>query len=174
MTLEQQKEQLSNRFIGILAINNGYVIDKPEMDLGIDYQLKKTRTYTTPTGKTRYTVDPRYIDIQLKATTVNSIIEEDDSIKYDLEAKNFNDMVDRMSDGIAPLILILFVLPENQSEWVGIDENEIKLRKNAFWYRPNSDEVMTSNTSTKRISIPKSNMLNLNCFNNLHSELYPL
>ena len=84
------------------------------MDLGIDYQLKKTRTYTNPNGKTRYTVDPRYIDIQLKATTVSSIIEDNDTIKYDLEAKNYNDMIDRMSDGIAPLILILFILPEHQ------------------------------------------------------------
>lgn len=174
MTLEQQKEQLSNRFIGILAVNNGYLIDKPELDLGIDYQLKKTKTYTTINGSTRHTVDSRYIDIQLKTTTISSIIEEEDLIKYDLEAKNYNDMIDRMSDGIAPLILILFVLPENQSDWVDIDENEIRLRKNAFWYRPESGATMTPNSSTKRISIPRSNMLHLNCFDNLHSELYPL
>jgi hypothetical protein len=47
MTEEQIKEQLSNRFIGILAANKGFAIDKPDLDLGVDYQLKKTTTYTT-------------------------------------------------------------------------------------------------------------------------------
>ena len=35
MTIEQIKEQLSNRFIGILATNKGFAIDKGEIDLGI-------------------------------------------------------------------------------------------------------------------------------------------
>ena len=41
MTEEQIKEQLSNRFIGILAANKGFAIDKPDLDLGVDEQLKK-------------------------------------------------------------------------------------------------------------------------------------
>lgn len=52
MTEEQIKEQLSNRFIGILAANKGFAIDKPDLDLGVDYQLKKTTT--TPHLKERH------------------------------------------------------------------------------------------------------------------------
>ncbi len=63
MTIEQIKEQLSNRFVGILAANRGFAIDKPEIDLGIDYQLKKIFNYTLPNGKNRLSVDSRYIDI---------------------------------------------------------------------------------------------------------------
>ena len=110
MTVEQIKEQLSNRFIGILAANKGFAIDKPDLDLGVDYQLKRTATYTTPQGKTRHTYDSRYIDLQLKATTEISIVDEPHSIKYDLEVKSFNDLVERQTNGIAPLILILFVI----------------------------------------------------------------
>ncbi|MDI9356763.1 MAG: hypothetical protein QM536_07070 [Chitinophagaceae bacterium] len=66
MTEEKIKEQLSNRFIGILAAHKGFAIDKPESDAGVDYQLKKEYTYTTPQGQTRHTYDGRYIDIQLK------------------------------------------------------------------------------------------------------------
>ena len=73
MTEEQIKEQLSNRFIGILAANKGFAIDKPELDLGVDYLLKKTTTYTNPQGKTRFTYDSRYIDLQLKAADVEIV-----------------------------------------------------------------------------------------------------
>lgn len=173
MTEEQKKEQLSNRFIGILAANKGFVLDKPDLDLGVDYQLKKTTSYTTPLGKTRYTYDSRYIDLQLKATTENSIINETNSIKYDLEAKSFNDLVERKTNGTAPLVLILFVLPNDPNNWVEIDQDEIKLRKNAYWFTPENGTLPTSNNSRIRIEIPKTNLLDLDCFNNLHQQLYP-
>lgn len=174
MTIEQIKEQLSNRFIGILAVNKGFVIDKPELDLGTDYQLKKTRSYVMANGNTRYTTDSRYIDIQLKSTTEISIIDEPQVIKYDLEAKSYNDMIDRQDSGFVPLILILFILPHDINNWVEIDANEIKLRKHAYWYVPPSGSVQTTNTTSKRIEIPKTNMLGVDCFDILHNQFYPL
>lgn len=173
MTIEQIKEQLSNRFVGILATNKGFVVDKPEIDLGVDYQLKKTFTYTLPNGKTRYNFDSRYIDIQLKATTVNSIIDEPDYIRYDLESKSYNDLILRQQNGIAPLILILFVLPSDQNAWVDIDDSELRLRKQAFWYIPPANSEFTENEYRIRITIPKENRLGIDCFNDLHQQLYP-
>lgn len=172
MTIEQIKEQLSNRFVGILAANRGFAIDKPEVDLGIDYQLKKIFNYTLPNGKNRLSVDSRYIDIQLKATTENTIVEEQDSIKYDLEAKTYNDLIHRLKNGIAPLILILFVLPSDQNDWVDIDETELKIRRNAYWYIPTDNSDFTENEYRIRVTIPKTNRLGIDCFNNLHQQLY--
>ena len=172
MTSHQIKEQLSNRFVGILAVNKGFIVDKSEIDIGIDYQLKKTFTYTPPNGKTRYSVDSRYIDIQLKATTENSIINEQDHIKYDLESKSYNDLIHRQQNGVAPLILILFVLPHDENHWVEIDETELKLRRNAYWFIPPANSQFTSNDSRIRITIPKTNRLGINCFNELHQQLY--
>lgn len=172
MTIEQIKEQLSNRFVGILAANRGFVIDKPEIDLGIDYQLKKTFSYKLPSGKTRLSVDSRYIDIQLKATTENTIVEEQDYIKYDLEAKTYNDLIHRLKNGIAPLILILFVLPHDQNDWVDIDETELKLRRNAYWFIPADNSDFTENEHRIRVTIPKTNRLGIDCFNDLHQQLY--
>ena len=145
MTIEQIKEQLSNRFIGILAAHKGFAIEKGEIDSGIDYTLKRSYSYTQPSGKTRWTFDGRYIDIQLKATTDNSVIDQPDSIKYDLEAKTYNDLVERQSNGAAPLILILFILPNDQNTWVDIDINEIKLRKHAYWYITPVGSAQTNN-----------------------------
>lgn len=173
MTIDQKKEQLSNRFIGILAANKGFMIDKPELDVGVDYQLKKSATYTTPSGKLRYTTDSRYIDLQLKSTTDASILDETNFIKYDLEAKSYNDLVERQTDSIIPLVLILFILPSDQNVWVDIDNNEIKLRKHAYWYVPPIGSTHTENSSTIRIEIPKENILDIDCFINLHEHFYP-
>lgn len=172
MTEELIKEQLSNRFIGILAANKGFVLDKPEIDLGVDYQLKKTTTYIS-NGKTRYTYDSRYIDIQLKATTENSIIDETNSIKYDLEVKSYNDLIERQTNGNAPLVLILFILPHNSALWVEIDQVEIRLRKHAYWYTPPTGSLPTTNENRIRIEIPKTNILGIDFFINLHQQFYP-
>lgn len=173
MTEEQIKEQLSNKFIGILAANKGFSIVKPEFDTGIDYQLQKFITYIKPNGKTRHTSDGRYIDLQLKATTENSIVDEAHSIKYDLEVKTYNDLVERQANGSAPLILILFVLPHDPNIWVDIDHAEIRLRKHAYWYIPPVGSGPTANDHRIRIEIPKANMLGIDCFNNLHQQFYP-
>ncbi|WP_438423209.1 DUF4365 domain-containing protein [Aquimarina macrocephali] len=173
MTTEQIKEQLSNKFIGILANNKGFALDKPDLDIGVDYQLKKIYTYITPKGKTRYNYDSRYIDLQLKATTENSIIDEPDFLKYDLEAKTYNDLIERQENGTAPLILILFILPYDQNSWVNINHDEIKLRKHAYWYKPTIGSVATKNAHRIRIDIPKLNKLGIDCFNELHQLFYP-
>lgn len=173
MTEQQIKEQLSNRFISILASNKGFAIDKPESDFGVDYQLKKITSYVMPNGKTRYTYDSRYIDLQLKATTTNSITDDTNSIKYDLEAKSFNDLVERQTNGLAPLVLILFVLPNDRAVWVDIDHTEIRLRKHAYWFVPPNGSLQTNNDHRIRIEIPKTNMLGINCCDNLHQQFYP-
>lgn len=174
MTLEHIKEQLSNRFIGILAANKGFVIDKPELDLGVDYTLKKQYTYTTLQGHTRHNFDSRYIDIQLKATTENSIVELDDLIKYDLESKSYNDLIERRDNGFTPLVLILFILPANRDEWVDISHDGIMLRKRAYWYIPPIGVEQTANAQRIRVEIPKSNCLGIDCFNEIHQQFYPI
>ena len=173
MTIEQIKEQLSNNFIGILAANKGFTLDKPSSDFGVDYQLKKAVPYINPKGETRYLTDGNYLDIQLKSTTEDNITYTTNSIKYVLEAKNYNDLIERKSNGFAPLILILFILPTDVATWVNMDASEIKLRRNAFWYYPPDGAVQTENGRTITIEIDKSNLLDADCFNNLHLKFYP-
>lgn len=173
MTEEQIKELLSNTFIGILAANRGFALDKPSIDLGIDYTLKKSYHYFRPDGSIRWNFDSRYIDIQLKSTTENSIVYGENSIKYDLEAKSYNDLIERQNNGVAPLLLILFILPYDSSTWVEVDDSEIKLRKNAYWYSPPPGSNPTNNHHRIRIEISNQNILGINCFNDLHSQFYP-
>ena len=173
MTEEQVKEQLSNRYIGVLATKSGFMLDKGDLDFGVDYTAKKTVRYTHPkTGDTRITIDPNTIDIQLKATTEHRIIDAGTEIRYDLEADNYNDLIKRLG-GITPLILILFVLPDDNNHWVELAATELRLRRQAYWFRPAPGSAMTNNSSTIRISIPKTNILSIDCFDTLHSQFYP-
>lgn len=173
MTIDQIKEQLSNRFIGVLATHSGFTLDKSELDFGVDYTARKTFEYTHPaTGKTRIAHDSKSIDIQLKATTETSIIDAGADIKYDLEVKNYNDMIHRLG-GIVPLILILFVLPDNRNDWIDLTPTELRVRKLAYWFYPAIGSTMTSNVGTIRVTISKTNILSINCFDTLHSQFYP-
>jgi hypothetical protein len=174
MNIELIKEHLSNKYIGVLAANKGFVIEKGDVDLGVDYQLRRPFSRPKLGGGKRYTYDGKYIDIQLKATTEHNIFDEPNQIKYDLEVKNYNDLVDRAAiSPIVPLILILFVLPHDRASWVNIDPTELRVRRMAYWYQPPAGALESANQNTQRISIPKTNLLGIDCFDILHSHFYP-
>ncbi|MGA6118716.1 DUF4365 domain-containing protein [Sphingobacterium anhuiense] len=172
MTTDHIKEHLSGHFTGILASNRGYSIDKPGTDYGIDYQVRK-RTIINIDGNDRYLQDGRYIDLQLKCTTENSVTIDHESIKYDLEVKNYNDLIHRRKEGLVPLVLILFVLPAERSNWVNLNDDGVLLGRSAYWFRPDIEEDFTQNVSTKRIIIPNENKLGVNCFDDFYTEFYP-
>jgi len=112
--------------------------------------------------KTRFLDSTDQIGIQLKCTCVASIEEDVDNIKYDLEVKSHNDLVDRIRyKASIPLFLILVVLPDDVDKWVTVRDEEIALAKAAYWYRPDITQNFTPNKSRQRITIPKTNKLDL-------------
>jgi len=174
MTEELIKEQLSNCFINILASNKGFGLTKDDLDYGVDFCLKKYITRIDSNGNKRSNNTGQYIDIQLKSTTERNIEITNDKLVYDLEVKNYNDLILRSKeDSYTPLILILFILPDNKNEWVSITQDELSLKRNAFWFYPDINDVKSENSSKKRIKIPLSNILNLDCFDKLHNKFFP-
>jgi len=163
MTIEQIKEELSNCFVGLVATYRGYKLTKPTDTGGVDYSLTKDVSYIR-NGKTRYIQNGSYIDLQLKATTESSIVKDDGVIKYDLEVKTFNDLIFRKELANAPLYLILFILPEQHDDWVDLNDEDVLLRKYAYWYIPPEGASETDNVSRIRISIPQENKLNFSTF----------
>ncbi|MCK5607454.1 DUF4365 domain-containing protein [Candidatus Pacearchaeota archaeon] len=169
MTEEQIKENLSKHFIGMVACHNGYQCSNPNGDYGADLMVNKILKGTKSDGSTRYYGSGQHIDFQLKATTNSRVIFEDENIKYDLEAKNYNDLISRKKEGYAPLILVLFILPNDKSYWLNISREELILKKKAFWFIP-QDDATTSNTSKKRIEIPLSNTIDLSFCEDIFKE----
>jgi hypothetical protein len=90
------------------------------------------------------------IDFQLKSST--NWQENSTEIYYDIESKTYNDLVQREKRA-TPLILLLLCLPKDKDEWVCWNDECVVLRRMCYWAKLCG--TPTSNTSTKRIAIPK-------------------
>jgi len=169
MTDEHIKELISLRYIELVAAYNGFNTSVQDKDYGEDLSIIEVG-YRIENGHKRLRNTGREIRIQLKATTVNSIIYEENIIKYDLEIKNFNDLIERR-DSAYPLILMVFILPVNKEDWINISDEELIVKKCAYWYLPKDKNIETNNTSTKRIGIYKDNLFSIHTLPNLIDTL---
>lgn len=96
------------------------------------------------------------LDFQLKASKNWS--ETTGIVKYNLEAKNYNDMAERNAQpGAVPLVLILLCLPQSVEEWVQISPEQMILKRCCFWYRLTG--ALTDNKEKKVVAIPTSQLL---------------
>lgn len=97
------------------------------------------------------------LEFQLKCTV--DWTDEGDFIKYSLRSKNYNDIISRNQENVMPLILILMCLPKDDIPWVDCAIDEVRFRRNLFWYHTNSLEFLANEDSTRTIQIPKENQL---------------
>lgn len=104
------------------------------------------------------------IDIQLKSTTASKVTITNGEIGYKLEEKTYNKLILRRDKGNVPLILILFILPEEREDWVKVKSDELLLRKHAFWFYPDSSATFTGNKSSITIKIPQAQQLDIDFF----------
>ncbi|MDO7849092.1 DUF4365 domain-containing protein [Hymenobacter sp. M29] len=172
MTEQQIKEKLSKNYLELLIHNGGHKHMKPEDDHGVDLYIMRVQRIERADG-IRYVDSTDFIGVQLKCTCVASIEEDEDYVKYDLEAKTYNDLVDRVRyNATVPLLLVLMILPDEVTRWVEVRDNEIALAKCAYWYEPDSSQPYTGNSSTKRIYIPKANKLDMDSIRRKFIALY--
>lgn len=161
MTEEQKKEAISREFLRILALGHGFKVIEPSPDNGVDMILFPVTTRIEPSGKLRYLDSPFKLDFQLKATTTNGIVDAGDNIKYDLEVKNYNDLIQRRNEPL-PLHLVVVVLNASPPECLSLDETILGIDGSAYWYLPSESAEATDNKSEIRITIPKINRLAVN------------
>ncbi len=156
MTEEHIKEAISLRYMELIAAYNGYDVSNSKNDYGRDLQIDEVDLFDDG----RFLSTNRSLHFQVKSTTTKSIIEENESIKYDLKAKNYNDLI-ALKDTASPLILLLFVLPENKNNWLELTKEELITRKCAYWFMPSETASKTDNNSTIRIDIDKRHLVDL-------------
>lgn len=130
---------------------------------GVNLQVRDRRhdygidgTFRPVTDGTRHVENGFPVDFQLKSTINWEFVE--DHIVYDVEAKTYNDLVGR-EPGSIPCILILLCLPKASNEWLVGTETELVLRNCCYWIQLTGTK--TDNTSTKRIHIPRKNLLSV-------------
>lgn len=174
--IEKIKESLSVQYLSILASHGGFSAQAPFTDYGVDLMVEEISSYQIG-DRTRYFSSGRTLDIQLKSTTVECILENEDEIKFDLESKNFNDLIKRHPFQkrprfrYIPLVLVVFVLPSEANQWLDFSPEKLSIHGKAFWYYPDSEESLTLNRYSKRISIPIGHQVDLDFFQNFFKLL---
>jgi hypothetical protein len=141
-------EALSKTYIQAVAAQAGMKCESGNTEYGVDITLREI-IYLY--GKLRPGGFP--IDCQLKST-INWEL-KDEKIVYDLRGKNYNDIV--LREGGSPFILVLLCLPKDQSQWVELDEEQLRIRKCCYWTTLTGPPV--KNDSTKRIFIPRERLV---------------
>ena len=162
-TLKMQN--LSRAYVYAIAAKAGVNIYKSRTDLGIDMTFSKVgRRKGGQRKEGRYTdTSSLMLTSQLKSSTLWEA--QDDTIVYDLKVDNYNDLVE--SD---VCVLILMCFPLTPNEWLYQNEEYLQLRKCCYYWHP-LDDIETTNVSTKRIFISKSQVFTVESLTKLVDEV---
>lgn len=165
ITLNHQMESLSRAYIQAIAGRCGMMCSRSEFDYGIDVKVLDVSVRMDQSGDQTI---PRYIEsgfvlgFQAKSTT--NVMIEDATVAYDLDVKAYNDLRDQ--DAGEPRFLVLLVLPDDDRDWLSISEEQLILRRCAYWCSLKGQPA-TSNTATIRIRIPRINLFDVNALRTL-------
>jgi hypothetical protein len=118
----EQKQQFSFAYLRAVAAAAGYAVSRPEVD---DDSVDLTFAARGGGGTLR---SPR-LDGQAKCTAEPLTDGADASFRLPL--KNYDDL--RAPDLQVPRILIVMYVPENVSDWLTQTDDELVLRRCAYW-----------------------------------------
>lgn len=163
------KEALSTAFIEIVAGRNGFTTAKPSRDFGTDIRINEIKDISL-IGKPNFSETEKFLDVQLKCTTDSGVRRNGGYIYYDLKVNSYNRMAKKVNNQY-PLFLVLFVLPDDDLEWLRISKDDIVLKKHAFWYLPPND-TNSPNSSTQVIQIPEENIFDSHTLSALFTKIF--
>ena len=173
MTVEQIKERISVYYLGNLTSYFGYkFIESNNPDYGVDATVSIIKKYQTPSGRNAYVEIGKDVHIQLKCTTEKSIRRTSNGIKFRINVKTYNNLVERRQlyskEVATPFILIVVVLSEEEEEWVSLNLNNFESNYGqntkglAYYFWPKISDIKSSNSSSQTILIPKENIVSFN------------
>ena len=150
MSDSDPKESLSRVYAQVVAARAGHVTGHPELDRdSIDLRIESGGS-----------MGPA-LEIQLKAT-VNLAIQDDGHFHFPLKRRNYDLL---RIETQTPRLLVVLDLPDDKERWVTITEEELVLRRRAYWLNLKG-YVETENLSTVTVRIPTRNVFDVK---NLHS-----
>ena len=149
------QEQLSWSYVRSVIFRTGLRLSIPEVD---DHGIDGTITNPERRGINR-------VDFQLKATTRYGI--GPTAISYDLRVEDYNRLT---LDDDVPRVLILFIMPDDEGQWLAQNEDELCLRRCAYWV-PLMGMSVSSNSSTVRVSVPLTNVFDQNGLHEMFRRL---
>ena len=133
-----REEALSRAYVQAVAADAGYVVASLDFDRdGIDYVIKAG-------GRMRPS-----LGIQLKATTQLGEPHEG-HYRYALKRRNY-DLLREPTQ--TPRVLVVLTLPQDEAEWLTVTDEELVLRRCAYWVSL-SNLPETDNRTSVTVSLP--------------------
>ena len=135
------KERISLAYVQAVAARVGYEVIEPKVDVdSVD-------------GLLRSTVGRRpQIEFQAKCSSQDYLRVEE--VAFPLKLKNYNEL---RAETINPRLLIVLLLPPNEADWVLQSEDELIMKKCAYWLSlrnyPPSD-----NAAQVTVRLPRSQL----------------
>jgi hypothetical protein len=156
-----RQQSLCRAYIHAIAGRCGLGCSFREFDYGIDLTVHSIRRRGD-----RYCESGFNIDIQAKSSA--SVMDSSSHVLFDLEVKYYDDLRDATAG--CPRILVLLVLPEEETAWTEQTVDHLLLRRCAFWMSLKG-MAGTTNTATIRIPIPRTNVFSVEALNQLMKKV---
>jgi hypothetical protein len=154
-----RQEALSRAYVRAVAARAGVICGTTENDLGLDLLLRAVVIH----DQQYWDAGPQ-IDLQLKSTTRAEV--RDGEVIYDLDVRAYDVM---RQEANRPRLLVVLLLPEDESLWVSQSVDELILRRCAYWISLRG-AAPTSNQATVRIAIPQGNVFSADALQRLMAE----
>lgn len=140
------KETLSRAYVTSVAASMGLSVEGIAMDRdSIDCVIRSRKKFSEDA-----LVEKATLELQLKATSRQELVVEDNYIKFSLPMKNYNDL---RATSLSPRLLVIYLMPQERVDWVRIDIEQIVLKKCAYWYSLKGHPDI-QNTASTTIQIP--------------------
>src|SRR5262245_57982016 len=151
MPRNQRQEALCRTYVRAVAAQAGLIGCQPEPDFGIDLCLRSIALVNN-----RRRDSGVQIDLQLKSTARAAI--KGAEVLYDLEVEAYNDL--RAENCPCPRILVVFVMPEDETQWLEQSAEQLVLRHCAYWLSLRGLPP-TPAVSTIRLGLPLGNVFSV-------------
>ena len=155
MSTNFMQEQLSLAYVRAVTFRAGLRLSIPEVD---DHGIDGTIVDPNRRGINR-------VDFQLKSTTDCEI--RDDIVAYDLRVEDYNRLI--LEDDV-PRVLILFIMPDDETEWLTQSDEELCLRKCSYWVSLMGMQP-SRNSSSVRVRVPLANMFDQDGLQDMFRQL---
>ena len=143
MHMNIRKEMFSIAYIGAVAARLGLEVIKPNYDFDSVDGMLVSSGGTAP-----------QINFQAKAR-VRSKVLRGDHIALPLSIKNYNDLRGKKA---VPRILIVMLLPDEDSDWLTVTDEGMCLRHCAYWVSLRGEPKVPNATDNKTVYVPTANI----------------
>jgi len=122
-----------------------------DFDYGVDVTVHEIKRKENRYGESGFSLD-------IQAKSVCGLCPTEAFLAYDLNVKNYEDLRD--PDNPKPRVLVLLILPEEETERTSLTEEQLVVRRCAYWLSLQG-APHTENKDTIRVKVPRGNMFSV-------------